>query len=162
MGKIIDFMKISIKASPVAIISSLSDASALYILSKETTLNLNQSIYISSIISILIAFIGNFYWTFNSQKTCSVKVNIIKFIKYIILQVILLIITSEITILLIDHINSQINIINIDKYSIISNFIEKDETNKLSLKDECNIIIKQCVLCVFYFMNVFVMKYIFK
>ena len=162
MGKKIDFLKVSIKGSPVAIISSLSDASVLYILSKETTLKLNQSIYISSIISILIAFIGNNYWTFNSHETHSMKVHILKFIKYIIFQIILLIITSEITILIINNINTHLNLINIDEYSIISKFIEKDETNKLVLKDVSNIIIKQCVFCLFYFVNVIGMKYIFK
>ena len=96
-------MKISIKGSPIAIISSLSDAGVLYLLSKKTTLKLKQSIYISSTISILIAFIGNFYWTFKSDKIYSRKENLIKLIKFIIFQIIMLIITSEITILIIEE-----------------------------------------------------------
>ena len=153
MGKILNFMKLSIKGTPIGLISALTDVGTMFSLGKFTNMNLDYRVYISSFLGMIVSFIGNYLWTFKHSNNPTSKTT--KFIKFMINHIILTILHAKLVIFVINKINKSLQ--NKKKTNI---FTLKDKNN-VKLNNETEIIIKQTLAGVFYLINIFIMQYIF-
>jgi putative flippase GtrA len=147
-------IQLYIRGTPVAILSTLSDIVSMYVMKHYTLLDTNYIIYISSIINISVAFIGHILWTFKYNHSNKSKLQIL--LKYIVIQVILLICVSELSIRTIHMIDTYINTTNISRPIFIHRVEGKPKLTNIS-----HIMIKQLYFLIFFFINIYLLKFIF-
>jgi len=146
-------MKLSVRGTPIGMISALVDVGTMYALGKFTDVDLTYRVYISSTLGMLVSFIGNYLWTFKNSVNTASKTT--KFIKFIINHIIFTIIHAQIVIFVINKINKSI------EGSTNNIFTTKDKDGKVKLNNITDIVIKQTLAGLFYLINIFVMQYIF-
>lgn len=153
MGKIINFIKLSAKGTPIGLLSGATDAVTMYILGRYTEVDLKFRVFISSILGMLVSFIGNHLWTFRHRKKGSITR---KFTIFMVNHLLLTIIHGQIVIYVINLINKSI-----EDNTQTTIFTEKDKDNKIILTTITEIMVKQCLAGIFYLINIFIMQFIF-
>lgn len=153
MKDLINFIKLCIKGSPIGILAGVSDMGSMLLMGKFTNLNINYQVYISSFLGMIVSFIGNYLWTFSHSKNPSSRK--VKFLKFIISHITFTFICSEITIAIINSLNKLIATKN-NNNKLINLISDKNKLNNTS-----NALVKGSVNGIFYFVNIFVMKFIF-
>ena len=152
-----DLIQLSIRGSPVALSATLSDVVSMYVMSNYTHLPTNYIIYISSIINTSVAFIGHMLWTFKHSHSKHSLLQIL--VNYLVIQVIILICVSELSIQAVHMIDTYINTRD-PTCSICPMFIHRvNETTQLT--NTSHIIIKQLFFFIFFFINIYLLKFIF-
>ena len=154
MKDLINFIKLSIKGFPIGVLAGVSDMGSMFLMGKFTNLNITYQVYISSFLGMIVSFIGNYLWTFSHGKNPSSGK--VKFLKFIISHITFTFICSEITIALINSFNKLISTYK-DKNNKLINLIS--DNNKLN--NTSNALVKGSVNGIFYFVNIFIMKFIF-
>ena len=153
MDTVINFIKLSIKGAPIGGLAALSDLGSMFLMGKFTELDIKYQVYISSFLGMIVSFWGSYLWTFKGSKSPSSRK--IKFIKFMISHVTFTIICSEITVQLIKYLNRYISEMK-DKSTLIDAVSTGGKLSNIS-----NTFIKGSVNSLFYFVNIFIMKFIF-
>ena len=160
--KISENLGIWLRGSGVGVFSAGADMSFMYFLSK-TNLELETQLYISSGVSLLIAFIGHKLWTFKNYLKGKELVKQIVF--YLIWEVIFIIIITNVVIYITEPIDKYISTIHKETVKdswILSKLVEiKDD--KVQLTVLVNILIKHiCIFIIFTFVSIPIYKRLFK
>tara|TARA_Y100000768_G_scaffold137063_1_gene102008 strand:- start:1531 stop:1983 length:453 start_codon:yes stop_codon:yes gene_type:complete len=137
MGKII-------KTLPVNILGFIVDSSSMYMLGHYTHLPINDQVYISSIIRILVIYLGHSNYTY--IKSMGKKgSNYLIASKFFFWEIFSMIVVNEMVILL-----NKLIIYEINKYDLrnIQEIVINKKNNQL--KSDYIIIIKQLLIIIFY------------
>ena len=62
-------IKLILKSSPISILGFLADTSCMALLGSYTHVSLRYQVYISSMVRIILLFIGHNLWTFKGSET---------------------------------------------------------------------------------------------
>ena len=151
------YIELSIRGSPVALSATLSDIVSMYVMNNLTNLHTDYIIYISSIINISVAFIGHMLWTFKHSHSKKSKLQIL--VNYLVIQVIILICVSELSIQAVHMIDTYIDTMD-TTCSICPMFIHRVK-GKTLLTNTSHIIVKQIFFLIFFFINIYLLKFIF-
>jgi len=153
MDKLIKFTKLTVRGTPVGLLSGATDVGTMFALGEFTKVGLDYRVYISSALGMIVSFIGNYLWTFrhSSNQASNAK----KLTKFMINHIILTIIHARLTIYVINEINKSV------KRSTVNVFTTKDKDGKITITHTTEVVIKQFLAGFFYVMNIFIMQYIF-
>lgn len=104
MKEILPFFKLSIRGIPIGFLGEMFDLTVIYLLGKNTDLDIVYQVYLSQAIGIILTFFGYYIYTFQRRDTKGITP---AFIKYVIVNIIFNIICSEITIKIIKYLNNK-------------------------------------------------------
>ena len=153
---LIDNLGIFIRGSGVGLFSAAADIGSMLVLAK-TKLSLKQQLYISSTLSLSIAFIGHKFWTF---KNFSLSRNelIKQIVVYLAWEITFIYIIANVVIYITDPINKYVEsktVEDVEHSKILTMVTTIDEDKHVRLGSIENIIIKHlCIFLLFTFISI--------
>ena len=153
---LIDNLGIFIRGSGVGLFSAAADIGSMLVLAK-TNLSLKQQLYISSTLSLSIAFIGHKFWTF---KNFSLSRNelIKQIVVYLAWEITFIYIIANVVIYITDPINKYVEsktVEDVEHSKILTMVTTIDEDKHVRLGSIENIIIKHlCIFLLFTFISI--------
>ena len=152
-----EYIKMTLRGSPIALFAGIIDSSSMLILGKYTKLSLKLQVYISTFLAILISFFGHFLWTLKGQTSGKIFTKLAKFIT---INTVLFFISTEATLYSIEFINERIKDIKLTKDSLV-NYLVVKKGDHYELNTEVNVIIKNIIGILWYLIQVSMFKFIF-